>query len=43
MVSAFHYAEEWTSSDDTWEGKQSGPVGSECAGSRKVPHTGKVV
>ncbi len=29
MVSAFHYAEEWTSSGDTWEGMRSGPVGSE--------------
>lgn len=29
-VSAFHCAEEWTSSGDTWEGMRSGPVGSEC-------------
>lgn len=37
MVSAFHYAEEWTSSGDTWEGTQSGPVGSECSESgRKI-------
>lgn len=36
MVSAFHYAEEWTSSSDTWEGKQSGPVGSERAESRRI-------
>lgn len=28
-VSAFHYAEEWTSTCGTWEGTQSGPVGSE--------------
>lgn len=31
MVSAFHYAEEWTSSGDTWEGRQSGPAESECS------------
>lgn len=31
MVSAFHCAEEWTSSGDTWEGMQSGPVGSKCS------------
>lgn len=31
MVSAFHYAEEWTSSGDTWEDMQSGPVGSKCS------------
>lgn len=42
MVSAFQCAEEWTSSGDTWEGKQSGPVGSECTESGKA-HPGKAV
>ena len=42
MVSAFHCAEEWTSSGDTWEGMQSGPVGSECLESGRKNVCGKV-
>lgn len=43
MVSVFHYAEEWTSSGDTWEGTQSGPVGSECWESGMNKHVEKAM
>lgn len=43
MVSVFHYAREWTSSGDTWEGMRSGPVGSKCSESGKKTACGKLL